>query len=405
VSVLQQSRERVIPGFSLLRYLRNLDWILLAVTAALVGFGFAMIYSATRFDPGLSTPGEYVRSQVVGLVLGLVALFFISLVDFSWLPRWQRHLYVFMLLLLAVTLVIGDERMGARRWIDLVVFDLQTSELAKVFLIAAFAAFLAEGEEMRHRFRFVMVAVLYVALPAAIIFLQPDLGTALVFVVVLLSMLLVWGVRWYHLVTIVVMGAVGVVAVLRVLPATFGIHLLKPYQLQRLVVFLDPERDPSGQGYQLMQSKIAIASGLVAGKGYGAGTQTRLNFLPAHHTDFIFSVIGEELGMLGATMLLGLYLIFIWRAFRIASLSKSLYGTLIATGVIGVLLFQVFVNVGMTLGIMPITGVPLPFVSFGSSSLVVFLMAVGLLQSVHIHSRTALYGGRFKGEAYGQMAT
>lgn len=403
--MLQRSDKRTAPGFSLVRYLSNLDWILLVAVAGLVAFGLAMIWSATRLDPNLSAPGGYVRSQLQGVLLGLVALVAVSLVDFSWLTRWRHHVYGLTIFLLLVTLVIGDERMGARRWIDLVVFDLQTSELAKVLVIVAFGAVLADGVELRHRFRFVVLGVLYVAFPAAFIFLQPDLGTALVFVVVLLSMLLVWGARWLHLAVLLAGGLAVVVAVLRVLPSTFGIHLLKPYQLQRLVVFLDPERDPTGPGYQLLQSKIAIASGLVTGKGYGQGTQTGLNFLPAHHTDFIFSVIGEELGFLGASLLLLLYLVVLWRAFRIASLSRNLYGTLLATGVAGVMLFQVFVNLGMTIGIMPITGVPLPFVSFGSSSLVVFLMAIGVLQSVHVHSRTALYGGRIKGEPYGQMAT
>ena len=170
-------------------------------------------------------------------------------------------------------------------------------------------------------------------------------------------------------------------------------------------MFLNPEHDTSGAAYQLVQSKIAVASGMFSGKGFMEGSQTNLNFLPAHHTDFIFSVIGEELGFVGSLVLLGLFLVVVWRAFRIAGMSKSLYGTLVAAGVIGMLVFQVFVNIGMTLGIMPITGIPLPFVSFGSNSLMVFLISVGLLQSVHVHSRTALYGGRLKGDPYGQMAT
>jgi len=153
-----------------------------------------------------------------------------------------------------------------------------------------------------------------------------------------------------------------------------------------LTLFLDPEGDPTGVGYQLTQSKIAIGSGMFTGKGFTSGSQTHLNFLPAHHTDFIFSVIGEEMGFVGAMLLLGLFAIIIWRSFRIARLSSSVYGSLIAAGVAGILVFQVFVNVGMTIGIMPVTGIPLPFVSFGSSSLVVFLMAIGLLQSVHVHS-------------------
>jgi rod shape determining protein RodA len=405
MKVLHRTGDRASPGFSLTRYLRNFDWLLMLATLGLVALGLAMIYSATKSDPGLAAPTSYVRSQLVGLFLGLVALVALSLVDFTRLLRWKWYIYGFTLFVLLLTLVAGEQRMGARRWLDVMVFDLQSSELAKVLMIVAFGALLMEAIEIRHRFRFVILAVGFMALPAVLIFVQPDLGTSLVFVVILFSMLLVWGARWHHLAFLVAAGLAIVVAVLRVLPNTLGIQLLKPYQLERLVVFLDPERDPSGPGYQLLQSKIAIASGLVTGKGYGEGTQTGLNFLPAHHTDFIFSVIGEELGFLGAALVLGLFLVVLWRAFRIASISKNLYGSLIAAGVIGVLLFQVFLNMGMTTGIMPITGVPLPFVSFGSSSLVVFLMAVGLLQSVHVHSRTALYGGRLKGEPYGQMAT
>jgi rod shape determining protein RodA len=199
-------------------------------------------------------------------------------------------------------------------------------------------------------------------------------------------MLVVWGIRLPHLGILAGASVLAVVMVLRVLPSAFGVHLLKDYQLKRLTLFLDPEKDPGGLGYQLSQSKIAVGSGMFTGKGYLEGTQTHLNFLPAHHTDFIFAVIGEELGFMGALLLLGLFAVIIWRALRIARLSEEMFGRLIAAGVAGILIFQVFVNVGMTIGIMPVTGIPLPFVSFGSSSLVVFLMAIGLLESVHVHS-------------------
>jgi rod shape determining protein RodA len=221
--------------------------------------------------------------------------------------------------------------------------------------------------------------------PTVLVFLQPDLGSALVFGAILVSMLVVWGIRLPHLGLLAGVGAFVVVMVLRVFPA-FGVRLLKDYQIRRLTLFLDPEKDPTGLGYQLTQSKIAVGSGMFTGKGYLQGTQTHLNFLPAHHTDFIFAVIGEELGFLGALLLLLLFAVIIWRALRIARLSEDLFGRLIATGVAGVLMFQVFVNIGMTIGIMPVTGIPLPFVSFGSSALVVFLMAIGLLESVHVHS-------------------
>ncbi len=403
--VLQRAAERPNSSLTVGRYLRNLDWVLLLAVLALIGAGLAMIYSATHGDAKLPSPTFYVRSQAEGLLLGLLALVALSVIDYMAVARWRTVVYWVVCGLLLVTLVIGAERMGARRWLPLPVFDLQTSELAKVLIIVCLAGFLADGVELRGRFRFVLLAVAYTALPAGLVFLEPDLGTALVFAFMLTTMLIVWGVRWTHLAMLAGAAGLVVVSVLRILPATFGISLLKPYQVQRLLVFLDPERDTSGAAYQLSQSKIAVASGMFAGKGYGKGTQTVLNFLPAHHTDFIFAVLGEEFGFLGALGLLALYAVVLWRAFRIAGQARNLQGSLVAAGVGSVLLFQVFVNVGMTIGIMPITGVPLPFVSFGSSSLVVFLMAVGLLESVHLHSRLAASGGRSRGEPYGQMAT
>jgi rod shape determining protein RodA len=389
VTILQNSHQRRQPlGFSLTTYLRSLDWILLGATLALVVYGLLMLYSATHADTNISSPFYYVRSQAVGLLLGLVFLVMLSLVDYTRIARWQIYLYGATLLLLILTLAIGtgDQTVGANRWIALPFFRLQTSELAKFLLILALGAVLAEGVELRHRLRFVILCVVYVLIPCVLVFLEPDLGTAMAFIAILVVMLVVWGIRLPHLGALAGAGVVAAVVVLRILPGAFGIHLLKDYQISRLTLFLDPERDPSGVGYQLIQSKIAVGSGMFTGKGYLNGTQTHLNFLPAHHTDFIFAVIGEELGFVGSMLLLGLFAVVIWRAFRIARLSSNLFGTLVAAGVAGLLVFQVFVNVGMTIGIMPVTGIPLPLVSFGSSSLVVFLMAIGLLESVHVHS-------------------
>ncbi|HEY5530311.1 MAG TPA: rod shape-determining protein RodA [Thermoleophilia bacterium] len=390
MKILKQGHEkRPTLGFSLGHYLRSLDWILLGATLALATFGMLMIYSATHADTNISTPYYYVRSQAVGLIIGLVVLVGLSMINYQWFRRYQRYIYALVLGLLVVTLFIGTVRNGSKRWIDLGIFDLQTSELAKFLLIVSFAALLAEGVELRHRFRFVIVAVVYIMVPAAFIFTQPDLGTAIILIMILLIMLVVWGIRLPHLGILAGAGVLVSVFALRVLPGAFGVHLLKGYQLTRLTEFLNPSPNPSGAGYQLYQSKIAIGSGMFSGKGYLKGTQTHLNFLPAHHTDFIFSVIGEELGFLGCMLLLVLFGLVAWRAFRIARMSRDLYGTLIASGVAGVMIFQVFLNVGMTIGILPVTGVPLPFVSFGSASLIVFLMAIGLLESIHVHSVAA----------------
>jgi len=404
MNVLYRAADRPAWGFSISRYLRNIDWILLLATLGLVFAGMAMIYSATASDPNLDSPMRYLHAQGVGLGLGLILLIGMSLLDFSWFSGMHKVLYGVSIALLLATMVFGVERMGARRWLVSPVIDIQTSELVKLLMVVALAGFLTGGVELRHRFRFVALTVVYVAVPAFLIFLQPDLGTALVFVFFLLFMLVGWGVEWRHMVALLSAGVAAVLAILRVLPTVFGIQLLEPYQIQRLLAFLDPEKDPTDQGYQLLQSKIAVASGMYTGKGFMEGTQTHLGFLPTHHTDFIFAVIGEEFGFLGACALLLLYMVVLWRILRAATQSKNLFGSLVCIGIGAVLLFQVFVNIGMSIGIMPITGLPLPFVSYGSSSLVVFLMSVGLVESVRIHSRTALYGGRFRGESYGQMA-
>ncbi|MCX8033031.1 MAG: rod shape-determining protein RodA [Thermoleophilia bacterium] len=381
-------QARRSPGFSLGGYLRSLDWILLGATLGLVTYGFLMLYSATHTDPTVDTPFYYVRSQSVGLILGLVLLFALSMIDYRRFKRFQVYIYGACLLLLVLTLLIGSggEDVGARRWLEYGPLRLQTAELVKFLLILGLGAVLVEGAELRGRFRFVVLCVVYMFIPGVLIFLQPDLGTSLVLVAILLSMLVVWGIRLTHLGALLGAGAFGAVLVLRVLPTAFGVNLLQDWQLRRLTVFLNPEKDALGAGYQLIQSRIAIGSGMFSGKGYLQGTQHNLAFLPERHTDFIFAVIGEELGFVGGVLLLGLFALVVWRAFRISRMAQDLYGQLIAAGIAGVIVFQVFVNVGMTIGIMPVTGLPLPFISFGSSSLVVFLMAIGLLESVNVHS-------------------
>jgi rod shape determining protein RodA len=389
IGVLQTAKEkRQALGFSLGMYLRSVDWILLGATLALVFYGMLVLYSSTHADTNISSPFYYVRQQAVGVVGGLVFMVLLSLINYRWLAGKQVYLYGFMLLLLLLTLVIGHggETVGANRWINLGFMRLQTSELAKLLLVLGLGSMLAEGVELRHRLRFVILCVVYVVVPTVLVFLQPDLGTAMVFVAILVVMLVVWGIRMTHLGILAGSGVVASVFVLRLLPAVFNIKVLKQYHVDRLTLFLHPEMDPTGLGYQLIQSKIAVGSGMFTGKGFMEGTQTLLNFLPQHHTDFIFAVIAEELGFLGAVLLLGLFAVVIWRMFRTARLSEDLYGSLLSAGVAATIVFQVFVNVGMTIGIMPVTGIPLPFISFGSSSLVVFLMAVGLVESVHVRS-------------------
>ena len=235
--------------------------------------------------------------------------------------------------------------------------------------------------------------MLLALLPAVLVIIQPDLGSGMVYVVVALATLFVAGTHWRHFVALFTLGIVAITLVVVAAPAA-GVTLLKPYQVDRLTAFLNPQDNPAKQGYQQIQSKIAIGSGQKTGRGPLA-TQTRLNFLPEHHTDFIFAVVGEEYGFVGAALVLSLYALLIWRSLRVLTMAPSLYGALVAGGIVAMLMFQVFVNVGMTIGIMPITGVTLPLMSYGGSSVLTTLLAVGLLQSIYAQARaSAAYKNR-----------
>ena len=227
--------------------------------------------------------------------------------------------------------------------------------------------------------------MLLALLPAMLVVAQPDLGSGLVYLAIVLAVLFVAGTKWTHFAALAALGAAAIVAVLLVAPA-LGVQVLKPYQTDRLTAFLNPSDDPVEEGYQINQSLTAIGAGGKTGRG-DESTQTELNFLPEHHTDFIFSVVGEEFGFVGAALVLSLFALLIWRALRILTMSKNFYGALVAGGITAMLMFQVFVNVGMTIGIMPITGIPLPLISYGGSSVLTTLMAIGLLQSIHAQAR------------------
>src|ERR1700736_2927286 len=280
---------------------------------------------------------------------------------------------------------------GSRRWIPLPGFQFQSSEFGKVLLIFSVSAFLVDRTRRLHERRTTARVMLLALVPAMIVIPQPDLGTALVYVVIGYTILFVAGTSWKQLSALAVMGLASVAIVLAGAPA-LGVHVLKPYQVQRLTGFLNPSHDPGGATYNITESLIAIGSGEKTGRGVQHATQTNLHFLPANQTDFIFSVVGETYGFVGAALVLSLYALLIWRALRILMMAKNLYGTLIAGGILAMLMFQVFVNVGMTIGIMPITGVPLPLMSYGGSSVLVTFIAIGLLQSIHVQARVAAAG-------------
>lgn len=367
-------------------YLRHFDYALLSAVCGLIGLGLLMIYSATHSDPDLSSPYYYVRIQGIAAFIGALVMAVAAFIDFRGLGRYRVHLYAGIIAAILLVLVLGTTAMGGQRWISLGFFNLQPSELAKVGMILLLASYLADRPRGDLEAQTTLSVLGLAGVVVLLVFFQPDIGTALVLMAVTLALLFLYGARMLHFAAIGAALSAALVMVFKVLPAA-GIQLFHSYQVDRLLVFLNPDYDPGGSGYHLLQSKIAIGSGMMAGKGLYEGTQTQLNFLPEHHTDFIFSVLGEELGFIGAAVLLTLYVIVIWRALRIAMISDSLFGTLIAGGILSMLLFQVFVNIGMTIGIMPITGIPLPFMSYGGSSMVANLLAVGLLESVHVRSR------------------
>jgi rod shape determining protein RodA len=285
-----------------------------------------------------------------------------------------------------LVLAIGGATRGSKRWIDFSVVRFQPSELGKLLLIVALAGFVVDRSRRLPERQTTARVMLIALIPAMLVIAQPDLGTGLVYVVIALTVLFVAGTSWRHFVALAALGAVALTMVLVVAPAA-GVHVLKPYQVDRLTAFLNPSDNPADQGYQQNQSRIAIGSGQKTGRGVAHATQTQLNFLPEHHTDFIFAVVGETYGFVGGAFVLSLYALLIWRGLRILTMAKNLYGALIAGGITAMLLFQVFVNVGMTVGIMPITGVPLPLMSYGPASVLVTFLAMGLLQSIHVQAR------------------
>ena len=372
------------PGIGERLGIPYMDPLLLLAAVALAAFSIFTLAEATPHDvPG--SPYYYVERQSIYAGLGLLGLFLLTQIDYSRFRELRVGIYTLMFASIGLVFLFGAAARGSRRAFNLPFFNFQPAELGKVLLIIALAGFVIDGARRGSpRQRTARYLLLGLA-PAALIFMQPDLGTSLVFGVVTLAVMFLAGVRWSHFLAIAAGIAVMVTAVLVVAPAV-GTPVLKGYQEQRLTSFLHPSRDPRDAGYQQKQATIAIGSGEKTGRGNQA-TQTRLDFVPERTTDFIFAVVGERFGFLGAAFVLSLFALLIWRALRIVTLSKNLYGTLVAGGITAMLMFQVFVNVGMSLGIMPITGIPLPLMSYGGSSVLATFLAIGVLESVHMHAR------------------
>jgi len=365
----------------------RLDPFLLLGSLGLIAASVYVVGTATQDDIA-GDPHYYLVRQAAYGAVGVILMLLLARFDYSRLRELRFAIYGVAIALILLVTAIGSQTRGSQRWIPLPFFNLQPSELGKVMLVVALSAFMVERMRQLSQVDTTCRILLLAIVPAILVVSQPDLGSALVYMAVASAVLFVAGTKWTHFAVLGFLAVASVTAVLVAAPAV-GVQVLKPYQVDRLTAFVHPTNDPRKQGYQLKQSIAGIGAGQKTGRGPKNATQTRLNFIPEHHTDFIFSVVGEEFGFAGAAIVLSLYALLIWRALRILTMAKNLYGALIAGGIASMLMFQIFVNVGMTIGIMPITGVPLPLMSYGGSSVIVTFLAVGLLQSIHVQARMA----------------
>jgi rod shape determining protein RodA len=377
---IQVSDEAAIPRP---RLLPMFDPLLLLGAVGLIACSLVTLKGATSQKvPG--HPLYYVERQAIFAGIGLALALALSRIDYSRLREYKWGLFAVMIGLNLVVYGMPPIQ-GARRWIPLPFLNFQSSEFGKLLIIVALSGFAVDRSRRLHEWRTTARIMLLALIAALLVIPQPDLGTGMVYVAVGFSLLFFAGTSWKQLTALVTMFIASIAIVLAGAPA-LGVHLLKPYQVQRLTGFLNPSSDPQNQTYNIHESLIAIGSGQKTGRGANA-TQTKLSFLPANDTDFVFAAVGETYGFVGAAVVLSLYALLIWRTLRILTMSKNLFGTLIAGGILAMLMFQVFVNVGMTIGIMPITGVPLPLLSYGGSSVIVTFLAIGLLQSIYVQAR------------------
>lgn len=362
------------------RMLKNLDFTLIIAVMLLLAISLVIISSATHVTTATEDPYWYLERQATFTVINILLVIFLLTFEYNVLAKYANVLYWISVISLLAVRFVGESALGAQRWIQIGPVNLQPSEFAKIIIIITLAKML-ENRKLETLKDLVPVA-LHVGLPFILILLQPDLGTSLVFIAITVGMLFMAGIR-----TRLLMGIFG--AGLAVLPIFW--HFLHDYQKKRLMVFIDPNIDPLGSGYHIIQSKIAIGSGMLLGKGLFGGTQSQLNFLPENHTDFIFAVIGEELGFVGAAIILLIYFVVVYRGIKIAGEARDDFGTLLATGVTSMLLFHILVNVGMTAGIMPVTGIPLPFMSYGVSALTKSMVGVAILLNVYMRRQKIMF--------------
>lgn len=359
---------------------QHFDFVLFGATLALIGLGTALIYSATLASATFSQDwwDTFFARQVIYAIVGVGLMLLVAFTDYSIFANVNHLIYALTILSLILVYAIGRISFGAQRWIDLGIFPLQPSELAKVLLIIVLAKFLADRQEDLRKLPYFLLSLVYVAIPMIFIYIQPDLGTAIVLGVSWLTMVLMAGVRARH---------VGIMALIGIIASPVIWLSLHDYMRKRIFVFFDPQLDPLGTGYNINQARIAVGSGGFLGQGFARGTQSQLHFLRVRHTDYIFSVLGEELGFVGVVLLLLLFLVVVWRILRVADMARDTFGQLIACGIATVVAFQAIANIGMNIGLLPASGVPLPFVSYGGSALIALLIGEGVVQNIIIRHK------------------
>lgn len=358
------------------RFIKNFDWIIFTAAILLLGFSVSTIYSTT-FD--ITNGNSEAFQQALFAVIGIILLFVFANIDYRIYKRFSGTLYIATLILLASVEFFGTTQFGATRWINLGFFQFQPSEIAKVLMIIILAKFFSENSNEMNNFRTVLKSIVYVGIPTILVAMQPDLGTALVFVIIWGSMLIVSNIKKIYL---LVMSIVGLVS----MPIIYK-FFLQDYQRNRILTFLNPAADPMNTGWNVNQAIIAIGSGKFWGRGLGHGPQSQLKYVPFRHTDFVFAAIAEEMGFVGAMAVILLFCVILYRSIWIARVSRDYFGMYIATGIFALLFFHVFVNIGMNLGIMPVTGIPLPLVSSGGTSIVIVMTSLGILESIIIRYR------------------
>ena len=360
---------------------KNFDKVLLVMCFCIVAISLCIIGSATHINKG-AINYDFVAKQGAAFIINLMIILFFSRYDYTKLKRFARPLYIINLLMLLAVMFVGTSALGAQRWIQLGPITLQPSEFSKLIMIICMAALLSDRVGKINTWRSIIPIGLYMGIPFLLVLKQPDLGTSLVFLAIGFGMLFVSKIK---------VSLLRNIFIIAIVLAPIGWHFLKDYQKSRISVFLNPNADPFGAGYHIIQSKIAIGSGMLFGKGLFQGTQSQLNFLPENHTDFIFSVIGEELGFMGCIFILFLYFMLVYRGLMVAKDCKDNFGMLLATGIVAMWGFQILINVGMTCGIMPVTGIPLPFMSYGVSALTTNMMSLGILLSIYMRQQTMIF--------------